>query len=565
MSEQKQAPKQDLIKINCKNTRQSVLVPVGTSLLELAEKLDVKMPYRIVGARVNYKARDLNFLLYRPKDVEFQDCGSQSGHRCYMRTLFMVLAKAVSELEGCDLHVEHPISRGIYCTIEGQDKPIPADMIAQIKKRMEEIIAQDIDIESMEDQQSVVKELFAQNNSDRKTTLFDTLGEPYCRYFKMGDFIDYYNGVLMPSTGYIHLFDLIPFADGMLLRVPDIHNPNVLAEQIDQPKMFGIYDEFLSWNRLLGIKNVGEFNTIVSKKDQQAKSIIQVSEALQEKKIATIADMISNRPTGVPRFVLISGPSSSGKTTFSKRLTIQLMVNHLTPITLSMDNYFVNRDETPRDENGEYDFEHIDAIDHKLFQSQLADLLAGKEVDLPTYNFETGKREYRGNKISLPDKGILIIEGIHALNPAVWKNLPEEALFKIYVSAITTITLDNHNYIPTADTRLIRRIIRDYRYRNYSARETIARTPSVRRGEERWIFPYEENADVMFNSALLFELAVLKKYAEPILAEVPKSCEEYTEAHRLLKFLSYFATIPERDIPPTSMLREFVGGSSFRY
>ena len=430
---------------------------------------------------------------------------------------------------------------------------------------MEEIIEQDLKIESQEDQTSVVKELFAQRNSDRKTTLFDTLGEPYCRYFQMGDFIDYYNGVLMPSTGYINVFDLIPFAEGMLLRIPDTHNPNMLSEQIDQPKMFGIYDEFLSWNRLLGIKNVGEFNTIVSKKDQKTKDIIQVSEALQEKKIASIADMIAKRETGVPRFVLISGPSSSGKTTFSKRLTIQLMVNHLHPITLSMDNYFVNRVDTPKDENGEYDFEHINAIDHELFQQQLADLLAGKEVELPTYNFETGKREFRGKKISLPEKGILIIEGIHALNPRVWENLPKDAIFKIYVSAITTITLDNHNYIPTADTRLIRRIIRDYRYRNYSAQETIARTPSVRRGEERWIFPFEENADVMFNSALLFELGVLKKYAEPILAEVPKSCEEYTEAHRLLKFLSYFATIPERDIPPTSMLREFVGGSSFRY
>ena len=553
------------IKIYCKNTDKHVYVPIGTSLLDLAKMLDIKMPYRIVSARVNYKARDLNFLLYRPKDVEFQDCSSQSGHRCYVRTLFMVLAKAVSEIEGCDLHVEHPCSRGIYCTIEGYDKPLAKEVIAQIKKRMEEIIEQDLKIESQEDQTSVVKELFAQRNSDRKTTLFDTLGEPYCRYFQMGDFIDYYNGVLMPSTGYINVFDLIPFAEGMLLRIPDTHNPNILSEQIDQPKMFGIYDEFLSWNRLLGIKNVGEFNTIASKKDQKTKDIIQVSEALQEKKIASIADMIAKRETGVPRFVLISGPSSSGKTTFSKRLTIQLMVNHLHPITLSMDNYFVNRVDTPKDENGEYDFEHINAIDHELFQQQLADLLAGKEVELPTYNFETGKREFRGKKISLPEKGILIIEGIHALNPRVWENLPKDAIFKIYVSAITTITLDNHNYIPTADTRLIRRIIRDYRYRNYSAQETIARTPSVRRGEERWIFPFEENADVMFNSALLFELGVLKKYAEPILAEVPKSCEEYTEAHRLLKFLSYFATIPERDIPPTSMLREFVGGSSFRY
>lgn len=554
-----------LITIFCKNTNTYEKVPIGTSLLELSKRLNITLPYKLVTARVNYKSQDLNFMLYRPKDVEFLDCSSQSGHRCYVRTLCMVLAKAVSEIEGCDLHVEHPISRGIYCTVEGIDKPIPADTIAQIKQRMQDIIAADEPILCKEKQTTYVKEIFAGRNNDGKTTLFDTLGEPYCRYFQMGDFIDYYNGVLMPSTGYIHLFDLVAYANGMLLRIPDIHTPDKLAEQLDQPKMFGIYDEFLSWNRLMQIKNVGEFNNIVSKKDQQTKAIIQVSEALQEKKIASIADMIANRPTGVPRFVLISGPSSSGKTTFSKRLSIQLMVNHLTPITLSMDNYFVNRVDNPKDENGDYDFEHIDAIDHALFQQQLGDLLAGKEVELPTFNFETGKREYRGNKISLPEKGIVIIEGIHALNPVVSQNLPQEAVFKIYVSAITTITLDNHNYIPTADTRLIRRIIRDYRYRNYSARETIARVASVRRGEERWIFPYEENADVMFNSALLFELAVLKKHAEPILAEVPKYCDEYSEAHRLLKFLSYFVSIPERDIPPTSMLREFVGGSSFRY
>ncbi|HBZ34716.1 MAG TPA: AAA family ATPase [Bacteroidales bacterium] len=554
-----------LLTIFCKNTGTYEKVPVGTSLLELARRLDIKLPYQLVTARVNYKSQDLNFLLYRPKDVEFLDCSSQSGHRCYVRTLCMVLAKAVSELEGCDLSIEHPISRGLYCTIEGMEQPIPHEMIQKLKNRMQEIIAADEQILCKEKQTTYVKKLFAGRNNDRKTTLFDTLGEPYCRYFQMGEFIDYYNGVLMPSTAYIYLFDLEPYANGMLLRVPDIHDPNKLAEKIDQPKMFGIYDEFLSWNKLMQLNNVGGFNNIVSKKDQQTKNIIQVSEALQEKKIAYIADMISNRPTGIPRFVLISGPSSSGKTTFSKRLSIQLMVNHLTPITLSMDNYFVNRVDNPKDENGDYDFEHIDAIDHALFQEQLAALLEGKEVELPTYNFETGRREYRGNKISLPQNAILIIEGIHALNPVVWRNLPEQALFKIYVSAITTITLDNHNFIPTADTRLIRRIIRDYRYRNYSAQETIARVASVRRGEEKWIFPYEENADVMFNSALLFELAVLKKHAEPILAEVPKYCDEYSEAHRLLKFLSYFVSIPERDIPPTSMLREFVGGSSFRY
>jgi uridine kinase len=376
----------------------------------------------------------------------------------------------------------------------------------------------------------------------------------------MDNYIDYYNGVLMPSTGYINVYDLISYHDGMLLCVPDRTHPDRLSELVVQDRMFETFNEYVNWNRLMHVSNVGELN--IACRQHQVLNMIKLSEALQEKKVGQIADMISSRK---PKFVLVSGPSSSGKTTFSKRLSIQLMVNGLSPVIISMDNYFVNREDTPRDENGDWDFEHIDAIDHTLFNQQLQDLLDGKEVALPSFNFEDGKRYYRGEKLQLQPDSVIILEGIHALNPTLIPNIPREAVFKIYVSALTTINIDNHNWIPTTDTRLLRRIIRDYRFRNYSARETIARAPSVRRGEERWIFPYQENADVMFNSALLFELAVLKRHAEPILAEVPKFCEEYTEAHRLIKFLNYFVSISEREIPPTSMLREFIGGSSFRY
>ena len=328
------------------------------------------------------------------------------------------------------------------------------------------------------------------------------------------------------------------------------------------PKMFDIFKEYVGWNKIMNLNNVGEFN--VACKNNQSFNLIKVSEALHEKKVASIADMISQRTDKV-KFVLISGPSSSGKTTFSKRLSIQLMVSGLKPVALSLDNYFVNREDTPLDENGEWDFEHLHALDLELFNKHLKQLLAGEEIEIPFFNFEDGKRYFKGEKLKLDNDSILIMEGIHALNPQLIPEIPQDFTFKIYVSALTTISIDNHNWIPTTDTRLLRRIIRDFRFRNYSARETIARWPSVRRGEEKWIFPFQENADVMFNSALLFELAVLKKHAEPILAEVPKYCDEYTETHRLIKFLNYFVSIPEREIPPTSLLREFVGGSSFRY
>lgn len=551
------------VNIFCKNTQTYHDFPLGSSLLEIYHALNIQLPYPVVAARVNYKAEDLNFYIYKPKDIEFIDASTPSGMRCYVRTLSMVLSRAIHDLfPDALLRIEHPVSKGYYCTIDRLGQMLDDEIIIRIKARMQELIEADKPIICEEKQTKVVKELF-RSRTDGETTLFDTLGNPYCRYFRMDNYIDYYNGVLMPSTGYINIYDLVPYHDGMLLRIPDKHHPDRLAEFVVQDKMFETFSEYVNWNRLIGVSNVGELN--IACRNNQAFNMIKLSEALQEKKVSQIADMITNRPEGRPQFVLVSGPSSSGKTTFSKRLSIQLKVNGLDPVIISMDNYFVNREDTPRDENGDWDFEHIDALDHALFNQQLQDLLDGKEVELPAFNFEDGKRYFRGEKLKLKPDSIIILEGIHALNPTLIPNIPREAVFKIYVSALTTINIDNHNWIPTTDTRLLRRIIRDYRFRNYSARETIARAPSVRRGEERWIFPYQENADVMFNSALLFELAVLKRHAEPILAEVPKYCEEYTEAHRLIKFLNYFVSISEREIPPTSMLREFIGGSSFRY
>ncbi|MDX9920227.1 MAG: nucleoside kinase [Paludibacter sp.] len=552
------------VTIYCKNTGSYHQYSFGTSLIEIYNDLGIKLKYQVVAARVNYKVEDLNFLVYKPKDVEFVDVSSPSGMRVYVRSLSMVLGKAISELyPNAALRIEHPISKGYYCTIDSFGNALTSEIINNIKEKVKDIIVRNEVIVCEEKQTKVVKELFAkQMNQKDKISLFETFGTPYCRYFRMGEYYDYFNGVLLPSTGYLNLFDLVPYYDGMLLRVPNRDNPVELDEMVYLPKMFDIFKEYVGWNKIMNLNNVGEFN--VACKNNQSFNLIKVSEALHEKKVASIADMISQRTDKV-KFVLISGPSSSGKTTFSKRLSIQLMVSGLKPVALSLDNYFVNREDTPLDENGEWDFEHLHALDLDLFNQHLKQLLAGEEIEIPFFNFEDGKRYFKGEKLRLEADSILLMEGIHALNPQLIPEIPQDFTFKVYVSALTTISIDNHNWIPTTDTRLLRRIIRDFRFRNYSARETIARWPSVRRGEEKWIFPFQENADVMFNSALLFELAVLKKHAEPILAEVPKYCDEYTETHRLIKFLNYFVSIPEREIPPTSLLREFVGGSSFRY
>jgi len=552
------------VTIYCKNTKSYHDFALGTSLIEIFNQLQIKLPFQVVAARVNYKVEDLNFLIYKPKDIEFIDLSTQSGMRVYVRTLSMVVSKAVEDIyPGLSIHIEHPISKGYYCKLKGYNGSISADMIALIKQQIDLIIKSGETIVCEEKQTKVVAEMFVERkHHEDKVSLLDTFGTPYCRFFRIGDYIDYYNGVLLPSTNYLNLYDLVPYYDGMLLQIPNRDNPTQLEALVYQPKIFDVFKEYVGWNKIMNLNNVGEFN--LACKHNQTFNLIKVSEALHEKKVAEIADAISKKAEKV-KFVLVSGPSSSGKTTFSKRLSIQLMVCGLKPVVLSLDNYFVNRDETPLDEHGEWDFEHLHALDLALFNQNLKDLLAGKEVDLPFFNFEDGKRYYKGDKLRLKEDSILVLEGIHALNPELIPEIPNETTYKIYVSALTTISIDNHNWIPTTDVRLLRRIIRDYRFRNYSARETIARWPSVRRGEEKWIFPYQENADIMFNSALLFELAVLKRHAEPILAEVPKYCEEYTETHRMIKFLNYFISIPEKEIPPTSLLREFVGGSSFRY
>ncbi len=552
------------VTIYCKNTRTFHDYPSGTSLTEIYSDLNIQLPYQVVAARVNYKVESLNFMVYKPKDIEFIDLSSSSGMRVYVRTLSMILSKAIFELyPEAYLRIEHPISKGYYCRVEGPGIKIDQTFIDSLKLRMNEIVEANRPVYTEEKQTVEVKALFSeQPHHTDKISLFDTLGNPYCRFFRIDDFIDYYNSILLPSTGYIKLFDIVPYYDGMLLVVPDRENPFVLEKVIPQPRIYEIFQEFLGWNKIMNLNNVGEFN--IACRNNQSFNLIKVSEALHEKKVAYIADMISQR-SGKARIVLVSGPSSSGKTTFSKRLSIQLMVCGLKPLSISLDNYFVNRNETPLDENGEWDFEHLNALDLALFNDHISKLIHGEEIEVPFFNFENGKRLYKGDKMRLGEENILILEGIHALNPDLLPDIPSESTFKVYVSPLTTISIDNHNWIPTTDTRLLRRIIRDYRFRNYSARETIARWPSVRRGEEKWIYPYQENADVMFNSALLFEFAVLKKHAEPILAEVPKYCDEYTETHRLIKFLNYFVPIPDREIPPTSLLREFLGGSSFRY
>jgi uridine kinase len=475
----------------------------------------------------------------------------------------MVFSMAVRNLyPDAVLRIVHSISKGYYCRLEFIPGELNTEIIKTIHVEMQKLISLKKRIYAEEKQVKEVRDIFsAQMNKNENLSLFETIITPYMRYFRIDDYVDYYNGVLLPSTDYLTLYELIPFYDGILLRIPNREKPDKLEDFNEMPKLYDIFNEFISWNKIMKLNTIGEFN--IACRNKQSFDLIKVAEALHEKKVASIADMIERK--GNVKFVLVSGPSSSGKTTFSKRLSVQLMVCGLKPVIISMDNYFVNREETPLDENGQYDFETIHALDLEFFNAQMKQLLSHEEVEIPFFNFEVGKRTFRGEKLKLEPDTVIILEGIHALNPELLPGIPDDNKFKVYVSALTTISIDNHNWIPTTDTRLLRRIIRDYRFRNYSAQETIARWPSVRRGEEKWIFPYQEEADVMFNSALIFELAVLKKHAEPILAEVPKYCDEYTETHRLIKFLNFFVSIHDREIPPTSLLREFLGGSSFRY
>ncbi|WP_304257602.1 nucleoside kinase [Phocaeicola plebeius] len=554
-----------MLQIYCKNNNSTREFPEGSSLLDIYNGFNLAMPYGPVSAKVNNKVESLDFRVYYNKDIEFLDITSSSGMRTYVRSLFFILVKAVEELypQG-SISLEHPISKGYFCKLH-IDRTIGLDDVQRIKQKMQEIIAADIPYTRTESHTEEVVRLFEKRGMMDKARLLDTYGQLYSYYYQLGDTVDCYYSSLVPSTGYIRLFDIVKYYDGLLLRIPSRENPTKLEEVVKQEKMLEVFQEYHRWNQILGISTVGDLN--VACNHGHATDLINVSEALQEKKIAQIADEITHRNQDGKRvkLVLISGPSSSGKTTFSKRLSIQLMTNGLKPYPISLDDYFVNRNDTPLDENGKHDFESLYAVDLPFFEEQLTTLLNGGEVELPRYNFTTGKREMSGKKLRIDEHMILIIEGIHALNPALTPHIPNENKYKVYVSALTTILLDNHNYIPTTDNRLLRRIIRDYKYRSYSAEETIARWPSVRAGEEKWIFPYQENADAMFNSALLFELAVLKDYVEPVLRKVPNRCPEYSEAHRLLRFLNYFVSVQDKELPPTSLLREFLGGSSFQY
>ncbi|MEI7676568.1 MAG: nucleoside kinase [Bacteroidales bacterium] len=548
------------VRIFCKNNNEYREFPIGLTLLDIFRELNIAMPYPVVSAKVNNRMEGLRFRVFTSKTVEFVDLSNSSGMRTYVRSLCFVLYKAMSDLyPGSKLRIEHPISKGYFCSMN-HHMTVTDESIGKIKVRMQEIIDQNLPFHRKEAQTEEVIRLFEQHNMPDKAELLLSAGEVYSFYYQLDEHIDYFYGSLLPSTGYITLFDLVPYEKGVLLRTPNRQNPTVLEDIIEQKKMLEVLHEYTHFNEILGINNVGSLN--LASKNEKLTDIIKVSEALHEKKISRIADDIAARNA---RVILISGPSSSGKTTFAKRLCIQLMTNLLKPVAISLDNYFLTREETPLDEFGELDFESLYALDLKQFNEDLTRLLAGEEVALPSFSFETGKRIYKGNSLKLEPHNVLILEGIHALNPALTPNIANELKYHIYVSALTTIAIDDHNWIPTTDNRLLRRIIRDFRYRNYSARETIGRWNSVRRGEDKWIFPYQENADAMFNSALLFELALLKRYAEPILAAVPQNCDEYSEATRLMRFLSYFYPIYDREIPPTSLIREFLGGSSFRY
>ena len=550
-----------MIQIRCKNNKKTLNVEIGSTLSDVFCKLNISMPYGPISAKVNNKVEGMHFRLYHNKDIEFLDMHSASGSRAYTRTLFFVLCKAVHDLypDG-SVVIDIPVSNGYYCDLKiGQQ--VNDDICNALRSRMQQIISEALPITRHEAPTEDVMKMFADLGAHSKVELLRTSGRLYTTYYDIGGYLDYFYGTLLTNTSQLYLFGLEKYYDGLLLRIPSPQNAAVLGEVTRQDKMFEIFKEHHRWQRIMGVRTVGDFNKFVE--HGHATDLINISEALQEKKIATIADEIANRKN--VKLVLLAGPSSSGKTTTCKRLSIQLMTNGLKPLQISLDDYFVDREHTPKDENGEYDYESIYALNLKLINEQFNALFRGEEVELPKYNFQTGVSEKSGKKLKMNPDNVLVVEGIHALNPELTSQIPDNQIFRVYVSALTTILLDDHNYIPTTDNRLLRRIIRDYKYRGVNAQETIHRWPSVRKGENKWIFPFQENADAVFNSAMLFELAVIKQQAEPLLEQVPESCEEYSEAYRLLKFLKYIKPIPYRDVPPTSLLREFLGGSSFKY
>ena len=569
-----------MLQIRCKNINVTKSFPEGTSLLDVYQEFadEIKLPYPVVSARVNNVSEGLKFRLFQNRDVEFMDAREGSGHRVYVRSLSFLLYKATQDVfPGSKLFIEHSLARGYYCNFKkrgdyksprtgGEGNTVTDGDVELIKKRMQEIVDLDIPFRRTEATTEEAVRVFTERGFADKVKLLETSGQIYSDYYTLGDTVDYYYGALVPSAGYLKVWGLERYEDGMLLRVPDWNNPLKLAEKIAQPKTFEMFAEKTHWDIIMRLSNAGDVNKAI--KRGYASELIQVSEALQEKKIVQIAEEIDRRfhqEKDPVRIVLITGPSSSGKTTFCKRLSVQLLACGLRPVSFSTDDYFVNRVDTPKLPNGDYDFDNIETVEYALLEDHLQRLMQGERVEIPEYNFVTGKREYNGKKLKLTGDTVLIIEGIHALNPLLTKKLPDSLKYKIYISALTSISIDDHNWIPTRDNRLLRRIIRDYNKGAYTAQQTIAQWKNVLQAEEQWISPYQETADAMFNSALNIEFAVLRTHAEIILASVPRNCPEYGDAHRLLKFIHFFLPVSDKEIPPTSIMREFVGGSSFKY
>ena len=559
-----------MLQIRCKNNNTTKSFPEGTSLLDVYKEFadELNMKYPVVSAKVNNASQGLKFRLFQNRDVEFLDACMGSGRRVYVRSLCFVLYKATSDIfPGSKLFIEHPLSLGYYCNFRKRTaEPLTPEDVDRIRERMHEIVDTDMPFKRHEATTEEAIRVFAERGFADKVKLLETSGQIYSDYYTLGDTADYYYGPLVPSAGYLKIWDVEYYNGGILLRVPDRHNPLILAPKIEMPRTFGMFAEKVRWDVIMRLSNAGDVNKAILR--GQASELIQVSEALQEKKIVQIAEEIDRRfrqEENPIRLVLITGPSSSGKTTFCKRLSIQLLACGLRPMSFSTDDYFVNREDTPKLPNGQYDFDNIKAVDSELLEDHLMRLMAGERVEVPEFNFVTGKREYNGKRLKLKNDTVLIIEGIHALNPILTDKIPESAKFKVYISALTSISLDDHNWVPTQDNRLLRRIIRDYNKGAFSARETISQWKDVCEAEEKWILPFQETADVMFNSALNIEFAVLRTHAEVILSSVPKNCPEYSEAHRLLKFIHYFIPVDDKEIPPTSIMREFLGGSSFKY
>ncbi len=557
----------DELKVFCKNTGEYIDIDGGDSLLNLYETIKGRLDLQgdAVCVLVNNKVEDLHYPVFSPKHVEFIDVTTNAGYRVMTRSLCMVLYKAVNDLyPGKRLCIQHSISNGHYCQIKHEEHFLTPEAIASLKQRMAEIIDADIKFVRRERLTTDVIEMFRKQGLKDKVRLLEGINQLYTVYYKLDDIIDSFFGPLVPSTGMLKVFDLIPYEQGMLLLGPDRKDISKVAKWEPQPKLFQAFTDYINFNEIIHLSDVGELNHAITA--GYAPLLINVVEALHNKHFIQIADEITRRyKEGGARVVLIAGPSSSGKTTSSKRLAIQLLTNCIVPKVIELDNYFINRDRTPRDEDGDYDYESLYALDLEQFNKDVTALLAGEEVAMPTYNFVKGEREYLGKTLKLEQGDILLMEGIHGLNPELTRLIPEEQKFRIFVSALTTLNIDDHNWIGTYDNRLLRRIIRDHQYRGASAFDTIKRWASVRRGEEKWIMPFHENADAMFNSSLLFELSVMRNYALPILQQVPSNTPEYAEATRLIKFLNYFEPLDEKDIPSTSLLREFLGGSSFHY